>query len=128
MAAEGYVLGRPVWLGARYLWTCMGACHGEGSAYAAGNRRPPSRACRADERGKLMKTAFYVLLLIFVLQLAAQNASTPAADPWKAISFLEGTWEGDTQGKEGVSVSGTYTFRRELGNHILARHATKDAG
>ena len=26
-----------------------------------------------------------------------------------------------------MSTSGTYTFRRELGNHILARHVTKDA-
>ena len=74
-----------------------------------------------------MKTTLCALLLMLALPLAAQNASAPT-DPWKALSFLEGSWAGDTQGKEGVSTSGTYTFRRELGNHILARHITKDAG
>ena len=74
-----------------------------------------------------MKTTLCALLLMLALPLAAQNASAPT-DPWKALSFLEGTWAGDTQGKEGVSTSGTYTFRRELGDHILARHVIKDAG
>jgi len=81
-----------------------------------------------------MKTTLCALLTLCVLlfglslPLAAQSASTPAADPWKTLAFLEGTWEGNTQGKEGVSVSGTYTFRRELRSHILARHSTNAAG
>jgi hypothetical protein len=73
-----------------------------------------------------MKTILCSFLLMLALPLAAQSASPP--DPWKALSFLEGTWAGDTQGKEGVSTSGTYTFRRELGDHILARHVTNAAG
>lgn len=73
-----------------------------------------------------MKTTLCAFLLMLALPLAAQNASAPT-DPWKALAFLEGTWGGDTQGKEGVSTTGTYIFRRELGNHILARHVTKDA-
>ncbi len=74
-----------------------------------------------------MKMTLYALIWMLALPLTAQNASAPSADPWKALSFLEGTWEGNTQGKEGVSVSGAYTFRRELKDHILARHVINAA-
>lgn len=77
-----------------------------------------------------MTTTLYALFLMFVLPLAAQNAPAPAADPWKGLSFLEGTWLSSTTtaGSSGGKVSGTYTFRRELGNHIFARHTTSIEG
>lgn len=59
--------------------------------------------------------------------LCAQNAPTtkPAADPWKPLQFLMGTWEAKTQGgSAGAAGSGTYTFQLELDNHVLARHST----
>jgi hypothetical protein len=47
------------------------------------------------------------------------------ADPWNALRFLEGTWEAKTHAAPaGVSALGTYTFRKELGGHILARHSS----
>ena len=57
--------------------------------------------------------------------LCAQTAATP--DPWKALSFLEGTWEAKTQGG-AASAAGLYTFQLELDKHILARHSTTDPG
>ena len=59
--------------------------------------------------------------------LCAQNAPTnsAAADPWKPLQFLIGTWEAKTQGgSAGAMGSGTYTFQPELRNHVLARHSS----
>jgi hypothetical protein len=56
--------------------------------------------------------------------LSAQTASTRDG-PWNALRFLEGTWDAKTQGEaSGVNATGTYSFRRELGGHILARHSS----
>ena len=52
----------------------------------------------------------------------------PTADPWQSLRFLIGTWEARTQGgSAGAASSGTYVFRLELRNHVLARH-TASAG
>jgi len=64
------------------------------------------------------------LLLTFPFMDFAQTA--PAADPFKSLSFLEQNWEANTNGYGGVKSSGTYTFRRELGGHILARRSTSE--
>lgn len=66
-------------------------------------------------------------LLLMVAPLAAQTAPSSAPDPWKALSFLEGTWEAKTQGGP-VNAAGFYTFQLELDKHILARHSTTDPG
>lgn len=71
-----------------------------------------------------MKTLCMALLVCSSLQLMGQAA--PGSDPWKALSFLEGTWEAKAQGNAGEAASGRYTFQRELGGHILARHSTSD--
>ena len=75
-----------------------------------------------------MKTLALVLVLavspVFA-QTAAQNTPAPANDPWKALGFLNGTWEAKARGSGGASAAGTYTFQRELNGHILARHSTK---
>jgi hypothetical protein len=68
-----------------------------------------------------------VVVLFFPAAVYAQNAPTPdaALDPWKSLQFLLGTWEAKTQGGSAKAEgSGTYTFRLELRNHILARHSS----
>lgn len=63
-----------------------------------------------------------VLTLIVATRMAA------ADDPWRALGFLEGTWEANTQGgAAGATVAGSYTFAKELGGHILARHSRSAA-
>jgi hypothetical protein len=69
---------------------------------------------------------YVAVLMCCSLQLAAQTAPSPASDPWKPLAFLEGTWEAKAQGGGGATTSGRYTFQRELGGHILARHSTSD--
>ena len=56
----------------------------------------------------------------------AQATSTQSqpTDPWKGLRFLLGTWEAKTQGgSAGAAASGTYTFRLDLKDHVLARHS-----
>ena len=73
--------------------------------------------------------AFGVLLFISSFWAQTDKAHSAGADPWKALSFLEGTWTANTQGgSAGASGSGSYTFQKELGNHILARHTVDSAG
>ncbi len=68
-----------------------------------------------------------ILPAILTLPLLAQVSSQPS-DPWKALGFLQGTWEAKTNGESGVQVQGTYTFQMELKNHVLARHSHYSAG
>jgi hypothetical protein len=63
---------------------------------------------------------------LFALNLVQSDLalSATAEDPWKALSFLEGTWDARTQsGSAGAQVSGTYTFKAELKHRVLARHS-----
>jgi len=69
-----------------------------------------------------MKSIASFLLLLFALSLYAQSTPTEA-DQWSALSFLEGTWDAKATGN-GVAAMGTYTFRLELRDHILARHGS----
>jgi hypothetical protein len=56
--------------------------------------------------------------------MAQRSTQTQPADPWKALRFLLGTWEAKTQGgSAGAAASGTYTFRLDLKDHVLARHS-----
>lgn len=67
-----------------------------------------------------------VFILLGVLGPYTRDApaAESAADPWKSLRFLVGTWEARTQGgTANATASGTYTFQPELGNHILARHS-----
>jgi hypothetical protein len=56
--------------------------------------------------------------------LSAQTAPPSRDnDPWRALSFLEGTWDARTRPTaSAIDAFGTYTFRKELGGRILARH------
>jgi len=75
-----------------------------------------------------MRVISCILPLILVLSANAQNTPSAGIDRWKPLAFLEGTWEAKASSSAGASATGTYTFRTELGDHILARHSTSSAG
>jgi hypothetical protein len=59
--------------------------------------------------------------------LLAQTASNsvPTTAAWKPLEFLIGTWEARTQGgSAGAAGSGTYSFKTDLRDHVLARHSS----
>jgi hypothetical protein len=68
-----------------------------------------------------MKFIVRILPLFFALSMHAQSIPSNA-NPWSALSFLEGTWDAKATGNAGVAAMGTYTFRPELRDHILARY------
>jgi hypothetical protein len=66
----------------------------------------------------------FILTVIGAGLLGAQT-STTENEQWNALRFLEGTWEAATQGGAAkATVIGTYSFRKELSGHILARHSS----
>lgn len=62
-----------------------------------------------------------VALLITTGALRAQTQAKP--DPFAKLTFLQGTWDAKAAG-QGTAAVGTYTFRLELKEHVLARHST----
>jgi hypothetical protein len=73
-----------------------------------------------------MVTRFAIgLLLVTGLLSGQEKADGTAANIWKPVQFLIGSWEAKTEGVSGGATgSGTYTFQLELRGHILARHST----
>ena len=69
-----------------------------------------------------MKSSLRFLPAVLALPLLAQ-VSSQHADSWKALGFLQGTWEAKASGNSGAQALGTYTFQMELKNHVLARHS-----
>jgi hypothetical protein len=73
------------------------------------------------------RTAARSLLLALSLLLSSKVWSAED-DPWKAISFLEGTWGaeiwGGTAGAQGIS---NYTFKSELKHHVISRTSAAPA-
>jgi len=70
-----------------------------------------------------MKAFLLVLALVTGAALVAQTAGKP--DPWARLRFLEGTWEARmTGGSAKAQGTGTYSFRLELREHVLARHSS----
>jgi hypothetical protein len=49
-------------------------------------------------------------------------AQSPA--PFQSLGFLEGEWSAATSSPGGPNVIGSYTFKKELAGHILARHSS----
>jgi hypothetical protein len=68
-----------------------------------------------------MKTAL-VSLLLCAASLNAQSPK-PALKPFQSLAFLQGTWEANAHGDMGTAANGSYTFRLELRDHVLARHS-----
>ena len=67
------------------------------------------------------------IALFILCSLAVQRSLASAEDPWASLRFLEGTWEArSAAGSSGAQVSGSYTFKRELREHILARRTDDD--
>jgi hypothetical protein len=81
--------------------------------------------CTIAGPGEKMKSFARLLPLLIAFPLAAQNPSSPVPDTWAPLAFLQGTWDATAASGGGVSAQGTYTFRPELGNHIVARHSAK---
>jgi hypothetical protein len=82
--------------------------------------------------GTILFLGLFASLLVSGQIVSGQNghghdAVAAAPDPWKALSFLEGTWEAKAQGEAGVAVSGSYTFQPQLDHHLLARHSKTGA-
>ena len=72
--------------------------------------------------GKKVSTCIAVVALFALAPMPHDQAFAGAADPWKALSFLEGTWEAHAQaGSAGAQGIGTYTFKPELRHHVLVR-------
>ncbi len=57
---------------------------------------------------------------------AAAAAQTGGGNPLDVLSFLEGRWEAKTSAAGAAAATGTYSFQRDLGGHILARHSSAD--
>lgn len=71
-----------------------------------------------------------LVVLACVVCIPAQQAGGPSkADPLQALDFLVGTWAAQTNGAggAGATASGTYTFRRDLGGHVLERISSTSA-
>jgi hypothetical protein len=67
-------------------------------------------------------TARSYLRIIGVALLFLHSIS--AADSWEPLRFLTGTWEAKTTGGSAQAASsGSYTFKFDLRNHVLARHS-----
>jgi len=73
-----------------------------------------------------MKTLYWALGTLSYFPVAAQTPANPAADPFKPLAFLEGTWDANVQNSNVIKLTGRYSFGRELEGHILARHASSD--
>jgi hypothetical protein len=73
-----------------------------------------------------MKTLWFVLAVFSCLPVAAQTSASTNPNPLASLAFLEGTWDANVQNNATVTLSGRYTFDRELDGHILARHGTND--
>ena len=67
------------------------------------------------------------IAFVFFLWMASLATAQSASAPFAALSFLLGTWEAKTVNNPAVTANGTYTFRTELKDHILARHTFTDS-
>jgi hypothetical protein len=69
-----------------------------------------------------LKTSVAVSALFALALTQIDRALSAPPDPWKALAFLEGTWDAHLQaGSAGAQGNGTYTFKPELKHHVLVR-------
>jgi hypothetical protein len=78
-----------------------------------------------------MKKLLFAFALGASTMLVAQApAAAPPADPLAPLDFLLGTWTAVSNAPAGsadATVSGTYTFRRDVGGHALVRTSSADS-
>jgi hypothetical protein len=80
-----------------------------------------------DGSGNLKMFVAVVALAALALTQNDRAVAAPA-DPWKALAFLEGTWDAHTQaGSASAQGNGMYTFKHELKNHVLVRQSKSAA-
>jgi hypothetical protein len=76
-----------------------------------------------------MKQVLWLMTLFALMaggSVEGQGGKRP--DPWEGLRFLLGTWEAKTTGGNAQAQgTGTYTFRLELKDHVLARHSGYEA-
>jgi hypothetical protein len=78
----------------------------------------------------MKKILFWAMICAMNLRAQSAPAQSPHAgsETWKTLQFLIGTWEAKTQGgSSGAASNGTYLFRLELKDHLLARHTAAAA-
>jgi hypothetical protein len=79
----------------------------------------------AKTRNSSAMTGMLVAGACFQLLSAQPSPPTSADQPLRVLSFLEGTWDAKTsRASSGIDASGAYTFKKELGGHILARYSS----
>jgi hypothetical protein len=77
---------------------------------------------------KQLKPLVTVAALFALALMQNDRAVSASADPWKALAFLEGTWDAQVQaGSAGAQSNGKYTFKPELKHHVLVRSSETDA-
>lgn len=75
-----------------------------------------------------MRCIFGLVALLGASFVLGQPATPGGSDSFKGLSFLEGSWSAVTSNDAGgPKVSGTYTFKKELAGHILARHSNSSS-
>jgi hypothetical protein len=75
-----------------------------------------------NDRRKQLKSLVGVAALFAIALTHNSAALSDPTDPWKAVAFLEGTWDAHAQaGSVGTQSSGAYTFKSELKHHVLVR-------
>jgi hypothetical protein len=75
-----------------------------------------------------LKTLVTVAALLALALMQNDRALSASTDPWKALAFLEGTWDAHVQaGSAGAQGNGRYTFKPELKHHVLVRSSEADA-
>lgn len=76
-----------------------------------------------------MKRCFSAWTTMTLLAACCLSAQTPAkSDPWAGLRFMIGSWEAKTTGGMAqAQAAGSYSFRLELRDHILARHSATGA-
>jgi hypothetical protein len=77
-----------------------------------------------------MKSFIVVAAILLGLILTPYHQALAApTDPWKALAFLEGTWNAHTEGGSAQAQgNGTYTFAPELKHHVLVRRNGDSVG
>jgi hypothetical protein len=72
---------------------------------------------------------FVAVVALSALALTQIDLALSAPEnPWRALAFLEGTWDAHAQiGSAGAQSNGTYTFKPELKHHVLVRHSDSAA-
>src|ERR1700691_392313 len=72
---------------------------------------------------EIMKLAMVAAMCAGLMN--AQSKGATGKEQWNALTFLEETWDAKTRGgTSGANASGAYTFKKELGGHVLARHSS----